>query len=616
MNSIKKFLIAFLILFITIDFYSCNKDYLTETPFIGASTGVLYTSKSGFESGLYGLYNLFRMERGGTGPISGLSSNNTNNMVITPAMIGVDNAYSPYPAAGQPEYFFNNFGATLNPSSTDMDNLFNWLYQMVNAANVIINQAITTTVNLSTQDRNQIVGEAKLFRALAYRHLSYLYGGVPLNLGESSDVSKNNWVRASLSDVRKQIIADLLDAESGMAVLPPNEGRFPKGVATHYLAEMYLATGDNQKAMDKANSLISSGIFSLVTSRYGVNANNLGSAYSDMFINGNCDRSQGNTEALYVFKNLYPNTAAGFQYNIMRRWWITRYNQVLINGNSVIGYSAANGGRGIGRFGPTKYALLNYDANDVRGGINNWHYYWIMKSDEAVTLKIPAGATLGDTLWVERKVTGTGTSATLALNYRYIMTNAATLPAGKKLKDTIRTTAITFLNEPLSSNTLNDPNAINAYHWPSIRKWDYAPAVATDIQQANNCDDNIYLRLADTYLLLAEAQYKLGDASAAATTINILRARANASLITASDVTIDFIMDERSRELISEEHRRYTLLRVRDPQNPVQPIWYRRTKQYNAIAGPNIQLRDTLLPIPQSVINANLGAVMPKNPGY
>jgi hypothetical protein len=277
---------------------------------------------------------------------------------------------------------------------------------------------------------------------------------------------------------------------------------------------------------------------------------------------------------------------------------------------SPVGYSVTNGGRGIGRFAPTKWAILNYDPADVRGGMFSYRYFWIMKSDENVTLKVPGGVTIGDTLWIERKVTGSGTAATVAINYRYIMTNAATLPTGKKLKDTVRTTPIVYANEPLSSVDAT------AYNWPSIRKWDYAPSVATDIQQSSNCNDNVYLRLADTYLLLAEAQYNLGNTTGAAQTINVLRARAGATLINAGQITMDCIMDERSRDLISEEHRRYTLLRVRDPQNPAAPIWYRRTQQYNAIAGSVIQLRDTLLPIPQSVINANLGSVMPQNPGY
>ncbi len=91
-----------------------------------------------------------------------------------------------------------------------------------------------------------------------------------------------------------------------------------------------------------------------------------------------------------------------------------------------------------------------------------------------------------------------------------------------------------------------------------------------DVQADFAWTDQIYIRLADTYLLKAEAQMKLGQPDAAATTINVIRARSNASPITGADVDIDFILDERSRELFIEEERRMTLLRTRK--------WYERTQ--------------------------------------
>ena len=151
-------------------------------------------------------------------------------------------------------------------------------------------------------------------------------------------------------------------------------------------------------------------------------------------------------------------------------------------------------------------------------------------------------------------------------------------------------------------------NATTASNWPSITKWDWAPADIADVQNSSNYNDQIYLRLAETYLILAEAQFYLNDLAGAATTINTLRARANATPIPASQVNLAFILDERSRELVTEEHRRYTLLRT--------GTWFARTQQYNLYAGTKITLRDTILPIPQSVIDANLTKVMPQNPGY
>jgi hypothetical protein len=73
-------------------------------------------------------------------------------------------------------------------------------------------------------------------------------------------------------------------------------------------------------------------------------------------------------------------------------------------------------------------------------------------------------------------------------------------------------------------------------------------------------------------------------------------------------MSLDFILDERSRELFLEEDRRITLLRTSK--------WLERTRLHNNNGGANIAERDTLYPIPQPVIDANLTKKMPQNPGY
>ncbi len=73
-------------------------------------------------------------------------------------------------------------------------------------------------------------------------------------------------------------------------------------------------------------------------------------------------------------------------------------------------------------------------------------------------------------------------------------------------------------------------------------------------------------------------------------------------------MTLDFILDERSRELLTEEERRYTLLRTH--------TWLDRVRKYNPLAGPNVEPRDTIFPIPQAVIDANIGKPMEQNPGF
>ena len=321
------------------------------------------------------------------------------------------------------------------------------------------------------------------------------------------------------------------------------------------MAELYLTIGDNAKAKAKALSLTTSSLYKIVTARYGVRRTLPGTAFTDMFLDGNSNRSEGNTEALWVMQNEY--LSQGAENNIMRRWWVNRYERITIGGRTPITFSIDNGGRGIGRFGVTRYALSIYDPRDDRGSYHAWRLF-------------------------------------------YQMNNAASLPTGAKLGDTVKLTPLAA-TEPVTNGT-------TAQAWPSTRKWDWAPSIAADLQQSSNYNDMIYLRLAETYLILAEAQFKLGETADAATTINVLRSRANAPLVTAAQINLNLILDERSRELVTEEHRRYTLLRTN--------TWFDRTKQYNMNVSTVITPRDTVLPIPQSVIDANLTKPMPQNPGY
>ena len=124
------------------------------------------------------------------------------------------------------------------------------------------------------------------------------------------------------------------------------------------------------------------------------------------------------------------------------------------------------------------------------------------------------------------------------------------------------------------------------------------------------------MRLAETILLRAEAKGRNGDLTGAASDINMLRDRANAKKVSVADfggdITsfLDYILDERSRELLLEEQRRYTLLRMGGAN-----FFYKRVNSFNKITK-NLQLRDTLFAIPQSVLDANFNSEMPQNPGF
>ena len=115
-------------------------------------------------------------------------------------------------------------------------------------------------------------------------------------------------------------------------------------------------------------------------------------------------------------------------------------------------------------------------------------------------------------------------------------------------------------------------------------------------------------RLAETYLLRAEAYLGKGNAQKAADDINVLRARAQTTPATAAEMNIDYILDERLRELYLEEFRTATLTRLGK--------LYDRDKRYNPKSGLAIEEHHNLWPIPATEITQNTGATMEQNPGY
>ena len=135
----------------------------------------------------------------------------------------------------------------------------------------------------------------------------------------------------------------------------------------------------------------------------------------------------------------------------------------------------------------------------------------------------------------------------------------------------------------------------------------------------------ILWRFSDVYLLLAEAYLKTGDLTDAAAAINVVRERSaynknntagqNAAAATAMDitpnqVTIDFILDERTREFYGENIRWWDLVRTGSLLERVQT--------WNPVeAGAHLQGYMVLRPIPQSEIDAVVtGPPFPQNTGY
>ncbi|HVS92026.1 MAG TPA: RagB/SusD family nutrient uptake outer membrane protein [Mucilaginibacter sp.] len=158
-----------------------------------------------------------------------------------------------------------------------------------------------------------------------------------------------------------------------------------------------------------------------------------------------------------------------------------------------------------------------------------------------------------------------------------------------------------------------DPNvtkisdASGLFRMAGARNIKYYPEAGTAGNQSN---DGVIFRLADAYLMLAEASMHMGDNATALTMVNKVRERAGVADWTMSDLTYSNLLDERSRELMWEGWRRNDLIRfqVADPS----------THYFTGPRAPEkVDDGDTHaflfpIPAPELLTNPNLK----QNPGY
>ncbi|MGE4586006.1 MAG: SusC/RagA family TonB-linked outer membrane protein [Mangrovibacterium sp.] len=133
--------------------------------------------------------------------------------------------------------------------------------------------------------------------------------------------------------------------------------------------------------------------------------------------------------------------------------------------------------------------------------------------------------------------------------------------------------------------------------------------------RSNLFRDEYIIRLSETILLRAEAKQRMGNKPGAAADVNLLRERARCEyMVTADDMDDDFrlILDERARELVYEECRWNTLLRMGGT------IAVDRIREY--AFWPETEATLTfdynLWPIPQTVIDTNKDITLAQNPGW
>lgn len=535
----------------------CDDSFLDEKV-LDAYAPATLKDKLGFEAAAIGLYNHF----------STFLTTTDDQTILGMFQLGTDIVWNPMGRSNGLARPYHDY-ATLTSTDGASIRLWRYLYRLISNANILIKNAESGSIaGMTQQEIDAYNGEARFFRAYAYNMLATLYGGVPL-VTEPVTQAKTDFVRASLSDVNNLIIQDLTFAVDHLPDIDQaKEARVNKSAARQLLAEVYLRTNQPSKAETLCTEIIESGNFSLIKQRYG-DVSNPGDPFSDMFRVGKQRRTQGNKEVIWILEQEnptdVPNGSTG--YPQQRRIWGAGYHD-----EPGMQPCDSLGGRGLTRMRLNNWVLYGlYPPGDMRNSrfsIHRQHYFNNTQSkfDNIRGKAVPYGK---DTLFV------------LANN------------------DTIKIFALDTVYK-LAPYTL---------------KWGHFDP--RDVFGYGMWKDFVLMRLGETYLLRAEARFYQSNFSGAADDINELRIRANAPLVSASDITLDFILDERARELLAEENRRMTLVRTGTLVERA-----RRLNGTTPLANGNIEttngLQDfhTLLPIPQTEIDLNKDAVLEQNPGY
>ena len=471
---------------------------------------------------------------------------------------------------------FFQYGS-LNSENSGVNKLWTSLYSIINSANIIIN---TEGVDPAAK------GEAEFFRAYAYNMLVTLWGPVPL-ITESKAEPRTDFTRNAVSEVDAVITTDLNDA---MANLPEvgktkTQNRINKDCARILAGEAFNRMGKYTEAEAAVSATINSGNYELISERYGKFLSDAGDYYSDMFRWGNQRRSQGNKEGIWVFQMEYSRDVPGGTINApqQRRNWVAAFHKLtdfMQNADSI-------GGRGNGRLRLSNYVKYGiWEEGDIRNSNHNIRrILYCNKPNINKEISVLDGFRVSDDTPGATKIT---------------------IKTGDRIYWTVGDTLAVMYPHPTKWGGYDETDD---FGWSLVKDWPL-------------------MRLADAYLLRAEARIQKGDQAGAAADINVLRDRAfktyraetgnaEAGKVTSAQMTMDFLLDERIRELVGEENRRYTLCRTGKLAERVKMMMdkWPETTESKMITGFDAS-KHTLLPIPLSEIQLNKDADLQQNPGY
>jgi len=501
---------------------SCKEEWLKEEQFDKINSDVLYASPQGLNTALGGLYSLTRKY------FRFIDSPDTrsNYWFYCADDLGVVRTYN------EAVIYREN----MSPSGMPSDIWING-YQLVDRASAVINSA--RVIEMNETDRNKLLAEARVFRAMAYLRMVTVYDNIlldtiPTNIKNAFDPVE--YKPATQEQIFKLINDDLDFAIQNLSynVKP---GIIGQAVARQLRAESAMWTGDYVTAAANTDAIISSGNYLLVPvdQIFGADVNHKETILAWQFdeIVGGSDNLAGGS-----------GTPIGAAFE-------SRYYEIRITGDAIAPIIEDNtyGGNAFGWTLPNDYLKSLYEV----GKDKRLQYFFYP-----------------DVL---------------------IGNNPASKYFGKPLPG----------NPPYSSQ-------FRQYHWSIMKYRDFLKPAG----RALSYKDFIAYRLAETYMMGAEAHWRNGNTTKALEYLNKVRSRAGLDLAITIDLKV--IMDENAREFCFEGKRWFFLKRIGKLVSQVNLYHKFGSTTTNVVPFPmkDFQVR---WPIPQSQMDV-MGSSFPQNTGY
>ncbi len=580
----KQYINKFFIGVVLLSFAACN-EVLEEQP-RAKMTPTFFKTSAGLDAGLTAAYNGLRYISGteatmclselGTDEFTSGGSGGSKQLDMTP----------------------ENGGSGITSSTGSVNVPWAYLFPYINTCNGIIE--FGTEVGLSQEK----IAEAYFLRAYYYFFMVQMYGGLPLDLGSgklkfnTTPTTTSN--RNTQEEVYSAIIEDMKFAAEKLPISPRLEGCAFRATAIHYLAKIYLTHGDYQLALTEAEKLLNT------ADPYTKNSYNVAllPVYSDVIKAGNEHKEEILFTTEHTQTYSFNETAAGFGSGALNKddrslsYFVPNYqNFVLGNGTSGFLVRDKLYSRPWVRFTPTGELLNNIFADKT----NDSRFYASFQ-----------------TVWLNNSHYNSSTNT---------YTNAGTTRNGL-LNQPIKPGDTAFVMLPEASAAYKATKNYRIWTFSELSR-DIFPALKKffdpnrqDINDASGRPFSL-AKLSETYLIAAEAAVKTNQNSKAYSYILTLRKRAASSPAnvqamvdaTPATITIDYILDERSRELCGEQMRWFDLKRTGK--------WRDRATKYTV--GSTTFTRDIkshydLRPVPDNQINlmGNTDAEKKEyqNPGY